>query len=81
MKSKSVFAIFLLCVGAIALIYQGISWMTPHSTGAAAEKPHTVRPALIIAGIALGCGSLLFLSARKEAAAGLLKIEPLKKQI
>jgi hypothetical protein len=60
-------------VGIIALIYQGVSWTARKTAGnsgstrVAAEEPHTIRPLLIIAGIALGCGTLLFLSARKDA--------------
>jgi hypothetical protein len=83
MKSKFVFSIFLIAVGIIALLYQGIYWTAreraaePGSTGAAAEKSYTPPPSLIIGGIALGCGSLLLLSARKDAAAAPPNLQPL----
>jgi hypothetical protein len=81
MKAKFVFAIFLLSVGATALIYQGFPWVRPLSTATAAEKPSALRPSLAIAGIALGCGSLLLLSARRNAVSTPSNPQSRKKQI
>jgi UDP-N-acetylmuramyl pentapeptide phosphotransferase/UDP-N-acetylglucosamine-1-phosphate transferase len=73
MKSKTVFAFFLITVGVIALIYQGISWTTREKAvdlgpiQISAEKSHSIPLPPIIGGIALGLGILLFVNSRKTA--------------
>jgi hypothetical protein len=73
MKSKVVFAVFLIAVGVIAFVYQGISWTTREKAldlgpiQVMAEKSHTLPLSPIIGGVALGCGLLLLFSSRKQA--------------
>jgi UDP-N-acetylmuramyl pentapeptide phosphotransferase/UDP-N-acetylglucosamine-1-phosphate transferase len=73
MKSKTVFAFFLITVGVIALIYQGISWTTREKAvdlgpiQISAEKSHSIPLPPIVGGVALGLGILLFVNSRKTA--------------
>jgi hypothetical protein len=73
MKSKTVFAILLIAIGVVALIYEGISWTTREKAvdlgpiQVTAEKSHSVPLSPIIGGIAIGCGVLMLTTGRKNA--------------
>ncbi len=73
MKSKNVFALILIAIGIIALVYQGISWTTREKAvdlgpiQVTAEKSHSIPLPPIIGGVALGIGILMLVSSRKSA--------------
>ena len=73
MKSKTVFALILITIGVIALVYQGISWTTREKAvdlgpiQVTAEKSHSIPLSPIIGGVALGVGLLMLVSSRKAA--------------
>ncbi len=73
MKSKTVFALILITIGVVALVYQGISWTTREKAvdlgpiQVTAEKSHSIPLPPIIGGVALGVGLLMLVSSRKAA--------------
>jgi hypothetical protein len=73
MKSKSVFALLLIAIGVIALVYGGISWTTREKAvdlgpiEITAEKSHNIPLSPIIGGVALIGGIILLVSGRKTA--------------
>lgn len=73
MKSKSVFALLLIVIGVIALVYEGFSWTTREKAvdlgpiQVTAEKSHSIPLPPILGGVALVAGILLLVSSRKSA--------------
>lgn len=73
MKSKTIFAIILITGGAIALIYQGISWTTREQAvdlgpiQVTAEKSHSLPLSPLLGGVALGIGIIMLITSRKSA--------------
>ena len=73
MKSRTMIAIVLIAAGAVALIYQGVSWTTREKAvdigpiQVTAERSHSIPLSPIIGGIAVGAGVILLLAGRKTA--------------
>ena len=73
MKSKSVFAILLIAIGVIALVYEGISWTTREKAvdlgpiQISTEKSHNIPLSPIIGGVALIGGIILLVSGKRTA--------------
>ena len=73
MKSKTIFAFFLITVGVVAFIWQGISWTTQEKAvdlgpvEITATKKHSIPVPPIVGGIALGVGILMLVSDRRKA--------------
>ena len=73
MKSTNLFAIILITAGAVALIFQGISWTTREKAvdlgpiQVTAERSHSLPLSPILGALSVGIGILMLVSGRKTA--------------